>query len=386
MVMQYVMRRFGRRVVGVVGVLAALGLGAACSGSEPSGSADAPVGTTSVVTAVPPELAAGSNVTVPATIAVPDGYIAPDTRNVRLDPVLGKPRPDKVDHTKPQLAVVGGTAKVHGTVFGPDGPLEGATVRLERFAGADFGILDVVTDKDGQYHADGILGGRYRLRAWLKPSLATVEPVAFFLAADKTDQVADVAVEKHDGLALQGALDAPEPHVGEQVQFKALVSQETVDDNGIVQGVGVPGVAIQMQPADGVRILSDASGLTQPDGLVIFTVACLTTGDHTITIISGDLSQDVALPPCLEGSLDALPPDAPAMAVGDTFTVPADGPFPAGTYTATSPGNCGTSYETFSGDTWARTVSLDKTIVIAAPSRSFRAIAGSTPCTFKRAA
>ncbi len=412
--MQHVMRRFGRTDppcpvrrspvdgarssacprgpahrasrLGVFGVLGVLGLAVlcvACSGADPQGVG---IATTTVVTTVPPELATGANVTVPVTIAVPDGYVAPDTRNVRIAPVIGKPKPDKIDHDKPQLDVEGGTAKMHGTIFGPDGPVEGATVRLERFAGIDFGILDVVTDKDGTYHADDIKGGRYRVRAWLKPDLATVEPIAIFLAADKVDQVVDIDLERHNGLALQGALDAAEPHVGEQVSFKALLTQETTDDNGIVQGVGVPGVEIDMAPADGIRALSPLTGMTGDDGFVIFTVACLTTGDHTISIISGDQHQDVALPPCLEGSLDGLPPDAPELAVGASFTVPAAGPFPAGTYTSTGTGNCGTSYEQFVGDAWARSVSLDKVIVIANPSRSFEAVPGSTPCTFQRTA
>ncbi len=388
--MQHVMRRFGRkapsRPISLPVALALVGccaLAAACAGGDPQGLGGA---TTTVPGTVPAELATGANVTVPVTLAVPDNYIAPDTRNVRLEPVLGKPKKDEIDHTKPLLDVAGGTAAIHGTIFGPDGPVEGATVRLERFAGADFGILDVATDKDGKYEAKDILGGRYRVRAWLKPNLATVEPIAIFLLDGTTDRVVDVAIEQHDGLALQGALDAAEPHVGEQVSFKALVTQETTDDNGIVQGVGVPGVAVQMVPPDGLRLFSPAEGLTGDDGFVIFTVACLTEGDHTVTIVSGADRQDIALPPCLPGSADALPPDAPAMAVGDSFTVPSDGPFPAGTYTATNPGNCGTSFEQFVTDTWARSVSLERVIVLANPSRNFTAIAGSTPCTFQRTA
>jgi hypothetical protein len=138
----------------LLAVLAATVAGA-CSSSDEARSADT---TTTVGGTAPPELAIGSNVSIPVTLAVPEGFVAPDTRGVVIPPVLGKRK--EVDHTEPVLPVVGGTSRIRGLVTGPDGPVEGATVRLERFVGEDFGRLDVTTNKDGIYEAQGIFGGR----------------------------------------------------------------------------------------------------------------------------------------------------------------------------------------------------------------------------------
>jgi hypothetical protein len=370
---------FAARAVGVLGLVVVL-VASGCTGEPDSTATPA---TTAPESSVPAELAVGVHDTVPATMPTPENYVIPDTRNVRINPLIARKPPD--DHTKPILPMNTGTATLKGRVFDPDGkPLEGATVRLQRFVSEDHGILDVGTDKDGEWHAEFLPGGRYRLRAWLKPALAVVEPRQIFLLGDHGEGEVDLAVEKHDGIAVVGALDEPEPHVGQVVTFRGLVSQESVDDNGIVVGVGIPSAQVQLSATDdGLKIIGDDVGTTNPDGYVLFAVACLSTGEHSVIIDSSGKQLAIGLPPCLEGSIDDLPPDAPEFAVGDTFTVPFAGPVPPGTYVATNPGNCGTSYDEFTG-TWARNVSLDRTLTLANPSRAFEAIPGSKPCTFKR--
>jgi hypothetical protein len=262
--------------------------------------------TTTVAGTAPPELAVGSNVTVPVTLAVPDGFVAPDTRGVVIPPVLGK-RKD-IDHSKPVLPMGGGTARIRGTVIGPDGPVEGATVRLERFVGEDFGARDVSTNKDGIYDVGDLPGGRFRVRAWQKPTLATTEPPALFLAADHGDAVIDLVTEKHEGTNLQGAFDVAEPHVGDRVVFRALLTEQQVDDNGIVQGVGIPAADVQLTVLDGLRLFGDDVTTTYQDGFALFTLMCLTPGEHSVIIGSSGLAVPVGLPPCLDGT---VPPDDP---------------------------------------------------------------------------
>jgi hypothetical protein len=333
---------------------------------------------------VPPELAVGSNATVPATLPTPENFVIPDTRNVRLAPLIARPR-NVIDHNEPTLPMNTGTAKLKGRVFDPEGhPIEGATVRLQRFVSEDNGILDIGTNKDGAWHAEELPGGRYRIRAWIKPALATVEPKQLFLLGDHGEGEVDVALEKHDGISVIGALDEAEPHVGQITTFRGLVAQESVDDNGVVVGVGIPNAQVQLSPTDGgLKIIGTDVGTTNPDGFVLFAVACLTTGEHSVIIDSSGKQLAIGLPVCLEGSVDNLPPDTPEFAVDDTFTVPFDGPLPPGTYVATTPGNCGTSYQEFT-DTWVNNVSLARTLTFANPTRHLEPIPGSKPCTFKR--
>ncbi len=270
----------------------------ACSDADP-GQATAP---TTLPDTVPPELAVGANVTVPATLPVPDNFIAPDTRGAIIPPVLSKVA--DFDHSRPTLPVEGGTARISGVILGPEGPLDGAVVRLERFVGADFGQLDVRTNKDGRYEAANILGGRYRLRAWQKPSLATIEPPALFLAADRGQATLDIVTEKFEGESLQGALDSADPHVGQRVTFRVLFSRAEVNDDGIVVGVGMEGHDVQVTPVDsGIKVDGGDLQRTGGDGLAFFTLICEGEGVHSVIIGSGDKALAVGLPNCLPGEL-----------------------------------------------------------------------------------
>jgi hypothetical protein len=117
-------------------------------------------------------------------------------------------------------------------------------------------------------------------------------------------------------------------------------------------------------------------------------VVCLVTGVHAVDLRSGELTARVELPECLDGVLDneVIPPDFPDFPVGATLTVPSAGPYPPGTYTATNPRACGTSWQEFVVDTWATTVSLERTITVANPIRNLGAVPGSAACTFRRTA
>ena len=69
-------------------------------------------------------------------------------------------------------------------MLGPTGPVPGATVHIERLVGDAVGVADIQSDPAGHYHMQGILGGRYRVRAFVPHpiDLAQTQPVIFFLA------------------------------------------------------------------------------------------------------------------------------------------------------------------------------------------------------------
>lgn len=362
--------------------LALVAATAACTAGAPGGSA---AGTTLPAPAPGAELA--DLPAPPPTLPVPEGFVAPDTRTVILQPVIGRYRPPPPPE-EPTLPVVGGKARLSGIVVGPDGPVDGATVRLERFVGEQWGEHDVTTDADGEWEAFELFGGRYRVRAWLKPSLATVEPQATFLKDDGGAAELGLTVEKHEGLVLQGAVDAVEPHVGERVAFKTLLAREEVNDDGVVVATGVGLAEVAITPVGAVRVVGSSVATTDADGFANFIVMCTATGGHSIIISSSGLALAVGTPDCAEG---VVPPDdtGPVLVdlpVGSAFTVPAVGPFPPGTYAATNPGNCSTTYEEWNGAVWARTVTLDRTILTAYPIRGLLAVTGSNPCTFRRTA
>jgi hypothetical protein len=320
-------------------------------------------------------------------VTLPEGFVLPDTRTVVLPPVLGRPK-GEADRSRPLLPIRGGGAKLSGTVFGPDGPVEGATVRLERFVGDDFGREDIATNRDGRWEASGLIGGRYKVRAWVRPDLATVEPQAAFVSNKDGEATLDMRVERFDGEQLQGALDVADPAVGQIHTLRALVSRVEVDDQGIVSGVGLEGREVELVLLGGLRVVGEKKAMTDADGFAELSVVCMVTGVHGVTLRSAELSTDVELPECADGVYDPehLPPELADFPVGATFTVPSAGPYPAGTYTATTPGSCGVSFQEFIGDQWASNVSLEGTISPTNPIRNLGPVPGRSACTYRRSA
>ncbi|MCU0269464.1 MAG: carboxypeptidase-like regulatory domain-containing protein [Acidimicrobiales bacterium] len=328
------------------------------------------------------------DVTPVPTLPLPDGFVLPDTRGVALTPVTGKPRPAE---DEPPLPVYGGRARLSGTISGPDGGVGGAVVRLERFVGDEVGTVEVTANGSGAWEAAGLLGGRYRVRAWRTPNLATLESQTTFLA-ESDDVRLDVALQRRDGQGLQAALDVADPKVGRTVTVRALLTQESVNGNGIVEGVGVAGTQLELALQGGYRFVSSgATATTGGDGFATWQVACTTPGTHGITVSGAGLTTSVTLPACLpadpvSSSSTTSVPTAEDLDVGELVDLPYEGPAPAGTYQATGTGACGTSYEEWRDGTWVRTVSFERSLTFENPTRNWRAAPGAGACSFRRTA
>ena len=393
-------RSRARALAVVVGPLLVL---AACSGDD---GADGGATTTTVAApAIPAE-----DATTP-TITVPEGFVAPDTRGVALRPVVGKDQPEP-DPEANLLPLDGGEAELRVTVVGPEGRVGGAAVRFERFEGTVRGWVDTRTNKEGLAVLTGAPGGRYRIRAWDAPVLASTESQTVFLArAEEVDL--QVRVEPHESPVLQGALTVPVWQVGDTARFDALLVKESVDGLGIIQGEPLPG-DVTLTPIAGARVDTANPAPTDPaNGRTAFGVVCLVPGIHQAVLTTDGLSTTVELPECRAAAVApppspdpaqplptppppgvALPPGAVAsepsvvaVEVGGSFAPPFAGPVPAGTYVAeSSPGACSTSYEVLAGDRWVPQQSAGGTLVLGSPARSFAAGAGTSPCTFRRTA
>lgn len=327
------------------------------------------------------------------TVPLPPGFVPPDNRGA---PLLALPEPLAGD--LPPIEVLGGEGRLSGRVQDLDGqPVAGATVRLERFVEERGGFIDVATNDDGLYEAVGLLGGKYRVRAWQKPNLATVSPQTTFLEA-KGELAIDVSVEKFEGKRLSAAIVVPEPEVGVATFFDALLVEKEVDDDGIVRGKPIPDAEVSVLPVEGVRIDSDNPAKTNADGKATFVLMCLTTGEHTVAVFAQEEQFAYTVPACKPGTGPVPPPPTtvspnaptttvpnPQFAIGKMFAPPFAGPLPAGTYTASTGGaSCLTAYEVFTTGRWIATYTTGPTIRLLAPGRSFRAVGSTKPCTFTR--
>ena len=225
---------------------------------------------------------------VPTTTTVPG-----DHRDVPLAPVEGT--------TTTSAVVVGpGAAVLAGRVDGPDGPVAGATVLLERLVGGDAARLDVLTGADGTWRAPDVLGGRYRVRAWRQPDLAGSEPQLLFVAGTGTAELV-LRVDPVAGGVVDLAVAPDPPAVAERTNVVVRVAERTVDADGVVRTVPRPGVIITLAAASGWVADSPLSALTDETGSATFTLVCQAPGEHgLLATVEPDQIVPLAPPECVQ--------------------------------------------------------------------------------------
>lgn len=238
------------------------------------------------------------------TTAVPD-YAA-----VQLAGVGGR--------TKATVALGPGQAELRGTVAGPEGPVPGAVVHVERLVGDASASDDVTAGPDGRWALTGVLGGRYRVRAWRVPDLAMLEAEVFFVEATESRQV-NLVVSRFTGTAAASAIAPDPPTVGQPANLAFRVTQRMVDSSGTVRTVPSARLPAQLVGPGQWSIASANPAVTDASGSVQWRVTCLAAGAQPLAVTVGDLSFPLTLPPC-------LPPTPPPDAVPPPDT--AQGPAP----------------------------------------------------------
>lgn len=138
-----------------------------------------------------------------------------------------------------------GSTRITGTVSGPAGLVPGATVRIERLVGGREVRTDVLTGGDGRFLLDGVPGGRYRLRAFLAPTLAQTTSEVRFLADDEEHTI-DLVMEDHAGVAVLADAAPAQPLLDGPVNVVVRVLNRTVDADGVVRSVGVGGASVEL--------------------------------------------------------------------------------------------------------------------------------------------
>lgn len=199
-----------------------------------------------------------------------------------------------------------GTARLVGTVRGPDGLVPGAAVRVERLVAGREIRTDVVTGADGRFVLDRVPGGRYRVRAFLPPTLAQLEPELRFLT-DGEEHAFDLVVERHQGLVVRSSA-APSPALrGRPVNVVVLVARRAVDADGVVRTNPISGLSIELvglgrwvlrddtggqttsttsfsPTTSTTSTRSDATGRTDSSGRVRFELSCRVTGSPGLAV------------------------------------------------------------------------------------------------------
>jgi hypothetical protein len=238
--------------------------------------------------------------------------------------------------TTTTVALGPGTAAITGTVIGPGGPIPEATVQIQRLVGSQVGATLIESARGGSFRLIGILGGRYRVRAWKIPSLAMTAPQIFFLD-DGATQALILRPARFAGVTVASAF-APDPAVsGQPTTVVVEVTRPTVTADGFVRYRPATDRSIQLV---GRRWTVSGAGtrtkLTNAEGQASFVAACGPVGrDPLSAMVSGLVSVPLTTPPCEPAPVSTtLPPSTTTTVATTTTTLP---PKAASTTTTTGP-------------------------------------------------
>lgn len=244
-------RRPAAALLVAAGVAAAL-LGAGCS---------AGVGTLSFPD--PPPVTAGSPPVPAATL--PAGLAA--MSEAPVDGVTTTTAP----------AVGPGPASLTGTVLGPGGPVRGAVVEADRLVGDAVAATRTTTAADGSWSLNGILGGRYRVRAWHSPDLDLVSPQIVFLAAAQPQSLT-LHLTAYPGPQVTVAVNPPAPVAGQPANLVVQVVNPSVGPDGVLDYKPVTGSPVSLVDGPAWQIASPNPATTDGAGQALFSVVCSSPG------------------------------------------------------------------------------------------------------------
>lgn len=227
----------------------------------------------------------------PTTQPRPSTTAVPDYSDVTLKEVPGR--------TTTSIPLGPGKAAINGVVVGPEGPVPGAVVRLERLVDESFAALDVATSADGTFVVPNLLGGRWRVRAFRPDDLALVKPELFFLGEAEAKALT-LPLDRYQGVNVASALAPDPPVTGEPANLLVQVTLQSVDAQGVVRAVPVPGVRVQLMGNGDWRVEGGNVQLTDAAGRALWRVRCESPGRQPLSVlVADDESFALQVPDCV---------------------------------------------------------------------------------------
>jgi hypothetical protein len=206
-----------------------------------------------------------------------------------------------------------GQATLSGIALGPDGPAGGVTVHIERLVGDLVGSFNVTAHADGTWTMPGILGGRYRVRAWRPPDLAMTTPQIFFLGGTDNRSLS-LQLARFNSGNVAAALNPNLPVVNAASNLLIQLTTQTVDANGVVHSAPVPSASVQLAGGAQMTISNPNPATTTAKGEAIWQVVCQVAGPVSLTAtVNGTDTYPVDIPDCV-----GPPPPPPSVATTTT--------------------------------------------------------------------
>ena len=228
----------------------------------------------------------------PPTTVATSTTVEETTTTTALVTVPGRPRPTTTLPTD----ILGGQARISGTVSGPQGLVTTATVRVERLVGSHVATMDVVAT-GGMFSLSNVNGGHYRVRAWNRPDLLEPDPETFFLAADENKTI-DLKVVRVADLNLQTTVDPNPPPASDPFTAVVFVYAVSVSDQGTLLATPRASLPVLLTVGSGLQIQGAPMSVTDASGKVAYRLRCLAAGPQGADLILANVRMSLGLPPC----------------------------------------------------------------------------------------
>src|SRR5439155_738940 len=155
------------------------------------------------------------------------------------------------------------------------------------------------------------MGGRWRIRAWKAPALATLEDNTLFLAYTEQRQL-DLKVKAAGDYVVTSSMAPGTPFTGSQVQLAVLLLSQSVDDNGAVHRSPVGGAAVTLNIIGKWSLVAgDYTQATDYSGKATWTLTCTETGQQPMSVVVGGNDWPLSVPGChdpMETTTTTTPP------------------------------------------------------------------------------
>ena len=193
----------------------------------------------------------------------------------------------------------GGKAAIFGKVIDSDGrPVPAAFVRATYYGDPSKPeMIEALSAEDGTYRFEQVLGGRWRIRAWKAPELATLEDNVFFLGY--TEQRAmDLKVKAATDIVVTSNMAPNPPFIGTPVELAVLVLTQSVDEEGVVHRSPVGGAAVTLDIQGKWSLVGEATQATEFNGRTAWQLTCNEVGPQVINAFVAGRDWPLNVPAC----------------------------------------------------------------------------------------
>jgi hypothetical protein len=227
----------------------------------------------------------------PSTSPSQSTTTTPDYTGISLPGVSGRT-------TIPGVVLGPGHTNLSGTVAGPNGPTGGATVEVQRLVDDATATARVAAGPDGRWSLPGVLGGRYRVRAWRAPDQTMATPTIFFLGGSENRTV-NLTLQTFSGPAVTSSLAPNPPVVSQPANLVVDVSNRTVDPQGVGRANPTAGATVQLTGTGNWQLAGSNTTTTDGSGQATWQLTCQASGTQALSLsVNGGAPLPLNLPDC----------------------------------------------------------------------------------------